>query len=161
MIEYGITYTDLNIVLKGELFTYNSTQIIVNGVTISIPHGTAVKLSDCVKATLQGSNLLIESKNQEYSFHFLGHYFNFALKFTTLENVTAVGGLLGLTENDDFSIANYKKEDFMETSLLSTTSKYNAYKNVDIDCSASSPRPGVFHEASAIHPISITEFTTE
>jgi len=138
MTQFGLTFHDVNVVIKSELFTAAANQIIVNGVTVTLPTEGDLQLGEapCLKAYLASENILhVESNYLLFEFHYLGHYFNFGMRVTPLENVTALGGVIGLTERDDFLIQNYPSSDFEEDTLTSFTSKYNAFQNIELDCS--------------------------
>jgi len=168
MTSFGINYNGLTVVIKS--LNSNSSSIIVNNVPVSLPRNTEVKISDCVYAYFQSDvhdTILIQSNYEVYGFRYFTNHFDFSVKLIN-DDLTKLGGLLGLTENENFDIANYKTIDLEENALLSTSSKYNSFKNTELECSVTNPVstmsptsvPTIHRTASAVHSKLVDEFTT-
>jgi len=139
MTTFGLKFSDLSIVVNAN---QSNGLIIANGVPITLLQDTEVKLSDCVYAlyrTTKRESIQIQSNHHTYDISLvLGKYLNLEIKIKN-DDLQELGGILGLTENTNFTISAYSKSDFEESSLLSTQSKYNKYTASDLACTKTDP----------------------
>jgi len=135
MTSFGVKYADLTVQIDANR---TEGQIIANNVVINLPLNSEVKLSECVYALYRKgkhSAVQIQSNHQVYDFQLIsGEYINFGLSIKG-DDLKNLGGILGLTQKEDFNITNYKNTDFMENDLFSSTIQYTKYSGAELLCS--------------------------
>jgi len=136
MTSFGVQYADLKVEINAN---QTEGQIIANNVVITLPLNVEVKLSDCVMALyrkgLKHSAVQIQSNHEIYDFTLVSsEYINFGLTVKN-DDLQSLGGILGLTEKDDFNIEDYNDTDFKEVDLFSSSSTYTRYAGSELLCS--------------------------
>jgi len=137
MTTYGFEFADLNVVIQANL---TDGRIFSNGSLITLQEDTETKLSDCVYGLfIKGEKhnyISIQTNREVFSITLIsGLYLNLDVKLNR-DDLTTLGGILGLTESEDFDNSTLINDDFIENSLFSSNSKYNTYKSAKLDCSA-------------------------
>jgi len=173
MTAFGIKFADLTL----EIFSNQTAgQIYANGVQITLSPSVEIKLADCVFVLFKNdkhNTIQIQTNHQVFKLTYIyspWNYLNFDMNVNH-EDLLSFGGILGLTEHEDFDIDNYKNSDFIENSLLSVVSKYNKYTTAGLSCSQQDPvstlSPGQINPSSkplnggVVHVSKLSEtFTT-
>jgi len=174
MTTFGIKFADLTVEIVAN---QTEGQIISNNVAINLPVNVEVKLSDCVFALYRKGThhnaVQIQSNHEIFDFTLVnGEYINFGLKIKG-DDILKLGGILGLTEKEDFNIENYQISEFLESDLFSSTSPHSSYSGSELHCSSTDtvstlapsqmtlpPKSSVARTAHVTHDV-VQTFTTD
>jgi hypothetical protein len=144
MTSYGFKFIDLAVTISSDT---QKGLIIANGVPILLRENIETKLSDCVYAIFRGlsygKTYTVQLQSNHHTFIIslidrIWKYLNLDLRIKH-DDYTKLGGILGLTAEENFNITNYSNEDFEENNLISISSKYNEYKATELNCSTIDP----------------------